>query len=115
MSWTCPKCERRLKNANQWHSCVKQDIDSLFENKGGELIYVFDKLLLAVAEWPGVDISATKNCIVFVTSQTFLVVRPMKKLLNIKFYSDTLIESPLIFKTSALWPFCSQCFGDGIF
>ncbi len=33
-------------------------------------------------------VSETKNCIVFVNSQTFLIVRPMKKELDLKFYLD---------------------------
>ena len=84
--WTCPKCERTIKNKNQWHNCVKVDIDSLFENKAPILITLFDKLLLEIADWSDVNISATKNCIVFVKSQTFLIIRPMKKELDIKFY-----------------------------
>lgn len=31
---------------------------------------------------------ATQNCIVFVHNQTFLVIRPMKKTLDLKFYSE---------------------------
>ena len=100
MSWTCPICERRLKHANQWHSCVDQDIDGLFENKAEELIYIFDQLLVAVADWDNVHVSATKKCVVFVTTQTFLVIKPMKKCLNVKFYSTDPIESPRIFKTT---------------
>lgn len=86
--WTCPKCERDLKNSNQWHNCVKVSIDSLFEGKSEELIMVFDKLLSEVIDLENVAVSATKNCIVFVHHQTFLVIKPMKKLLDLKFYSE---------------------------
>lgn len=88
MSWTCPKCERVIKNPNQWHNCIKQDIETLFDNKVKDLVFVFDKLLLNIIEWDNVNVSATKNCIVFVNSQTFLIVRPMKKELDLKFYLD---------------------------
>ena len=84
--WTCPKCERSIKNQNQWHNCVKVDMDSLFENKAPILISIFDKLLFEIADWQNVNISATKNCVVFVKNQTFLIIRPMKKELDIKFY-----------------------------
>jgi hypothetical protein len=99
MSWTCPKCERVIKNPNQWHNCIKQDIDSLFDNKANELIYVFDKLLSNIIDWDNVNVSATKNCIVFVNSQTFLIVRPMKKELDLKFYSDKSNDEAPIYKT----------------
>ena len=97
--WTCPKCERELKNPNQWHNCVKVSIDSLFEGKEDELVFVFDKLLSEVIDWENVAVSATQNCIVFVHNQTFLIIRPMKKALNLKFYSATQHENELIFKS----------------
>jgi len=86
--WTCPKCERDLKNPNQWHNCVKVSIDSLFEGKAEELVLVFDKLLSEIIDWENVAVSATQNCIVFVHNQTFLIIRPMKKQLDLKFYSE---------------------------
>jgi hypothetical protein len=88
MSWTCPKCERELKNPNQWHNCVKVSIDSLFEGKAAELVFVFDALLSEIIDWEDVAVSATQNCIVFVHNQTFLIIRPMKKQLDLKFYSE---------------------------
>ena len=87
--WTCPKCERELKNPNKWHNCVKVSIDSLFEGKSKELIMVFDKLLSEIIDWENIAVSATKNCIVFVHNQTFLIIKPMKKQLDLKFYSQT--------------------------
>jgi hypothetical protein len=99
MSWKCPSCNRTLKNANQWHCCVNQDIDNLFENKQGELVYVFDKILSYVDEFDHVEISATKNCIVFFKTQTFLVIKPMKTVLNIKFYLPEPVYAYPIFKT----------------
>lgn len=95
--YTCPKCERELKNPNQWHNCVKVSIDSLFEGKEEELVLVFDKLLSEIIEWENIAVSATKNCIVFVHNQTFLVIKPMKKQLDLKFYSETeQVEFPII-------------------
>jgi len=87
MTWVCPKCERELKNETQTHYCAKVNLDSLFERKSAELILTFDKLLLLVADWDDVAISTTPNCVVFVHRQTFLVIKPMKTALDIKFYS----------------------------
>jgi Domain of unknown function (DUF5655) len=97
--WTCPKCERELKNPNQWHNCVKVSIDSLFEGKAEELVFVFDKLLSEIIDWKNVAVSATQNCIVFVHNQTFLIIRPMKKELDLKFYSATQQEEDPILKS----------------
>lgn len=97
--WTCPKCERELKNPNQWHNCVKVSIDSLFEGKAEELTFVFDKIVSEIIDWDNVVVSATKNCIVFVHNQTFLIVRPMKKELDLKFYTEQEQEEELIIKS----------------
>ncbi len=99
MAWTCPKCERELKNPNQWHNCVKVSIDSLFEGKSEELVLVFDQLLSAIVDWEDVAISATQNCVVFVHNQTFLIIRPMKKQLDLKFYSAKELEEFPILKS----------------
>jgi Domain of unknown function (DUF5655) len=100
MSWKCNKCDRTLKNANQWHCCVNQDIDSLFENKQGELVYAFDRILSFVDDLKSVEISATKNCVVFFKTQTFLVIKPMKTLLNVKFYLQEPFKEHPVFKTA---------------
>lgn len=84
----CPQCNRPLPRANAWHYCAEVDMDDLFANKKQELILLFDKLLEVVVSWPDVLVSATKNCIVFVRNKTFLVVKPMKTQLDLKFYLE---------------------------
>src|SRR5580698_6688756 len=101
MSWTCPKCERELKNINQVHYCIKVSLDTLFEARSAELVLVFDKILAEVADWDDVLVSTSKNCIVFVHKQTFFVIRPMQKQLDLKFYSATRLEGPMIVKSVA--------------
>ncbi len=86
--WTCPKCERELISPNQTHYCKKVSMESLFEGKSNELIYIFDYLLAQIIDWEDIAVSTTPNCIVFVHRQTFLVVRPMKKELEVKFYAE---------------------------
>lgn len=89
MSWVCPKCERELLKENQTHYCARVSVDSLFKGKPDELVLVFDKILAEVADWPDVLVSTTPHCIVFVHRKTFLVLRPMQKVLDVKFYSLT--------------------------
>jgi uncharacterized protein with PIN domain len=98
----CPSCKRVLRNPNAWHYCKKVDIDDLFINKSDEILLVFDRLLQMVAEWQGVEISGTKNCVVFVRNKTLLVTKPMTKWLEIKFYATKLIEDESLYKCQ-LW------------
>jgi hypothetical protein len=87
MSWICPKCERELPKPEQRHYCARVSLDSLFLGRPPELVLVFDKLLAEVADWEGVLVGTTPNCIVFTRRLTFLVIQPMKKELDLKFYS----------------------------
>ena len=97
MSWTCPRCERELPWADYRHYCARVSLDSLFEGRSEELVLVFDKILAEVADWPKVVISTTPNCIVFYRRVGFLIIRPMKKWLDIKFYSAAVHpEKPVI-------------------
>src|ERR1700744_6292020 len=101
MNWTCPKGERELLNENQLHYCAKISLDSLFAVRSPELVLVFDKILAEVADWDDVLVSTSPNCIVFVHKQTFFVIRPMQKQLDLKFYSATRLEGPMIAKSVA--------------
>ena len=86
MSWICPKCDRELPWAEYPHYCARVDLYSLFEGRSPELILAFDKILAEVADWPKVLVGVTPNCIVFTRCVGFLIIRPMKKELDIKFY-----------------------------
>ncbi|MHA7129446.1 DUF5655 domain-containing protein [Algoriphagus namhaensis] len=97
--WTCPICERDLKRENQWHMCIKADLNSLFGGKPKELEFVFDKILAEVVEWDDVIVSNTKKAIMFVHHQTFLVIRPMSKFLDLQFYSKEVQSCPPFFKS----------------
>ena len=101
MSWTCPKCERELVNEKQRHYCAKISLDTLFAGRPPDLVLVFDKILAEVADWDGVLVSTSPNCIVFVHKQTFFVIRPMQKQLDLKFYSATRLEGTMIAKSVA--------------
>jgi len=96
--YTCPNCKRRIRYANASHYCKEVAIDDLFVNKPDEIVLIFDTILNHVAAWDDVEISATKNCIVFVRNKTFLVVRPMSKCLEVKFYVKEMIDDEALYK-----------------
>ena len=85
---TCPNCKRALRSASAWHYCKEVAIDDLFLNKTDEIVLAFDRIYQNYLDNEEVEISATKNCVVFLRNKTFLVVKPMKKWLEVKFYSE---------------------------
>jgi len=90
--YICRKCKRVLRSKKAWHYCAEVAIDDLFVDKTDEIVLVFDRIYQHYLDWEDVDISATKNCVVFLRNKTFLVVKPMKKWLEVKFFSDRVIE-----------------------
>ncbi|TSJ41008.1 hypothetical protein FO440_14845 [Mucilaginibacter corticis] len=99
MSWTCPKCERELPWPDYRHYCRRVSLDTLFEGRSEELVLVFDKILAEVADWDKVVISTTPNCIVFYRRTAFLIIRPMKKWLDLKFYSGRVHKDKPVLKS----------------
>ena len=91
-----------MRNINAWHYCQKIEIDELFVDKSDEVVLAFDTILQQVSSWENVEISATKNCIVFVKNKTFLVLKPMKKHLEVKFYSNNMFDDETLYKCS-IW------------
>jgi hypothetical protein len=98
----CPKCNRSIPNLNSYHYCKQVDIDELFSRKSDEVVLVFDRLLEHLSAFENIEISATKNCIVFVRNKTFVVAKPMTKCLEIKFYSNEPIDDEELYKCH-LW------------
>ncbi len=94
----CPKCNRSVRNLNSYHYCMEVFIDDLFQNKPDEVMLAFDRLLSEVSMYEDIEVSATKNCIVFVRNKTFLVVKPMKKCLEIKFYATCFLEDDELYR-----------------
>ena len=79
--------------------CIKADLDSLFAGKPKELEFVFDKILAEVYEWDNVIVNNTQNAILFVHTQTFFVIRPLSKFLDLQFYSKEQQACPPFFKS----------------
>lgn len=99
--WTCPTCNRKFRINNQSHMCVVKDIGELFLDKPDNLVLTFDTLLTAIGNWKPLSYGASVNTIVFTNKKAWLIVRPMSKELDLKIYSNEILESGLIKKTQA--------------
>jgi hypothetical protein len=96
----CPNCGRTISSVKQWHYCARVELHTLFQNKKPLVNHLFDQLLSHLIDWPDMAYSATKNCIVFVHKKTFLVVKPLKTALDIKFHLPYFSEEFPIYKTA---------------
>lgn len=98
--WTCRTCKRKFKTTNQSHSCVVKDIGEFFIDCPDSLVLAFDKLMNGVLEWQPNSYGASANAIVFTNKKAWLIVKPMKSELDVKFYSDEQLDSHLLSKVT---------------
>ncbi|MFK7936729.1 MAG: DUF5655 domain-containing protein [Saprospiraceae bacterium] len=96
--WTCSKCERVFKITNQSHYCNEATIDTIFAGKPDILVHTFDELLVKVIDWEPNNVGVAKHAIVFTNKKAWLIVKPMSKELDVKFYCDEAIRHPRVKK-----------------
>lgn len=82
--------------------CVKKDIGELFLGKPDDLVLAYDAILQATETWTPNTQGASVHSIIFTSQKAWLIVKPMKKELDVKFYYGTTIESNLIKKVSKM-------------
>ena len=96
--WQCDQCGRLFKTTNQSHICVVKDVGELFVDRPDELVLAWDALTQQVMEWQPHVYSASTKSIVYTSKKAWLIVKPMKYELDVKFYHDQKIESDRIKK-----------------
>lgn len=96
--WTCPKCNRNFKSNNQSHSCTNIDMGVLFMGKPDELVLTFDAILQHTATWTPNSVGTATNSIVFTSKKAWLIVKPMSKVLDLKFYYAEQLEGETLHK-----------------
>ena len=97
--WTCPNCERPFRKPKQWHICGEKTIDEIFARTTDEVVLAFDDLLVATAEWEPNLVTPARNAVMFTNKRTWAVVRPMKSLLDISFFTDAPMTGEFIHKS----------------
>ncbi|CAH1001683.1 hypothetical protein LEM8419_02589 [Neolewinella maritima] len=98
--WTCPKCQRPFRRPDQWHICSEKTIDEIFAGKPDEVVMAFDDVLLATADWEPNLITPARRAIMFTNKRAWMVVRPMTKVLELSFFTQEVIHSPLLHRSA---------------
>ncbi len=99
--WTCSVCHRKFKYENMSHMCSSKDIGELFIGKPDELVLLFDALVEGTSSWDPNTYGASENTVVFTSKKAWLIIKPMTKVIDVKFYHDTRLESERLHKVTA--------------
>jgi two-component SAPR family response regulator len=92
--WTCPKCGRIFRSANQPHSCQKVPLEKHFKNKekARELFsYLVEQVKNKIGECKIISIPC---CVHLFGKYDFLAALPKKDRLEIRFALDRKLDSP---------------------
>lgn len=91
--WQCTKCKRIFEKTNQSHICVVKDVGELFIDKPDEMVLAWDAITQQVMTWQPNVYSASTKSIVYTSKKAWLIIKPMKYELDVKFYHhDKLIS-----------------------
>ncbi|MFC1624803.1 DUF5655 domain-containing protein [Patescibacteria group bacterium] len=92
--WTCSKCGRIFKKANQPHTCKKISLEKHFENKE-EAREIFNYLVEQIGSNIGeCKIISIPCCVHLFGKYEFLAALPKKDRLEIRFALGRKIDSP---------------------
>ncbi len=78
--------------------CTTKTIDDLFVGKRENVVLAFESVLRVTMDWEPQTIGASVHTIIFTSRKAWLIVRPMSKELDLKFYYNEPLDSSLIFK-----------------
>jgi hypothetical protein len=80
--------------------CSKKDIGELFIGKPDSLVLAYDDIIQHISTWKPFSAGASVHSIIVTSKKAWLIIKPMKKELDVKFYTDRLIESERIHKVT---------------
>ncbi|MEL6863752.1 MAG: DUF5655 domain-containing protein [Bacteroidota bacterium] len=98
--WECPVCNRQFQKNKQSHMCVVKDPGELFEGRPDYMVMAFGHLMDVVMGWQPGTMGASVHTIIFTNKKAWLIVKPMKKELDIKFYHKEELEHELFKKVT---------------
>ncbi len=102
--WTCPKCEHRFTNRNQWHSCKRYELDDVFAKSEPFVRGLFEAVREAIEEIGPVSVQAYRGSAAFLVRVRFASATPRRRWLNVGVWLRRRLESPRFTKVETLTP-----------
>ncbi|HWB25016.1 MAG TPA: DUF5655 domain-containing protein [Chitinophagaceae bacterium] len=97
--WTCPKCGRSFKRAEQNHACKLVDKEDLFKKRPAVLKALYKKIFDIVKTFGEFrEETVLPDVIFFKTRSTFLGLKVKKEWLEVEFFLDHLENVPPVAK-----------------
>ncbi|MEN0004884.1 MAG: DUF5655 domain-containing protein [Bacteroidota bacterium] len=91
--WECPICKRKFKVTNQSHICTTKTVGELFVDAPDAFVLAYDDIIQEVQQWEPCYVGASTKAVVVTSTIAWLIIRPMKTRLDVKFYTAQPVES----------------------
>ena len=98
-TWTCPKCQRFFRNANQYHSCDTGSLEDHFITKPTYLKEIYTQLIEILEGIGPTQLQVIKSAIYLKKRSTFVAIKARKDHLMIEFSLNKEMNHSKIEKT----------------
>lgn len=96
--WSCPRCGRTFRRAQQPHSCGVGSRQALLKGKPAPLVKLYLALEKSLKAWGGVEIVARGRYALFRTTRIFADLVFMREALRLAILLEREVKGPLFFK-----------------
>lgn len=93
-TWTCPRCGRTFRRANQRHACGVGNRDTLLKNRPPTLVGLYEALERIVQGFGSVEIVTRDRYALFRTTRIFTDLTVMRDALRVVIHLGRQITAP---------------------
>jgi hypothetical protein len=94
MGWTCPRCRRAFRQANQRHACGVGSPGTLLKNRTPALADLYRKLENTVKKFGGVEVVTRNRYALFRTTRIFADLTVMRDVLRVVIHLGRNVNAP---------------------
>ncbi len=94
--WTCPSCERRFANVNQWHSCIEMALEDHLATKTEVAVELYRAIENSLRTCGEFRIHPQKGRVAFIARMTFAGVKLARRWADVGFILPSPIDDPRI-------------------
>ena len=97
--WTCPQCKAPFVTKNQWHSCLRHDLDAHFASRPDWQVEVFDALCQLFESQGDFRIRSVKSAIIFKKRSGIASLKLRKDSILLEWTTNRWVEDERVIKT----------------
>ncbi|MDX1479553.1 MAG: DUF5655 domain-containing protein [Saprospiraceae bacterium] len=90
--WTCPTCHAQFATPNQWHSCLRKELDAHFTGRPDAFVLIFDEITRLFDGLGGYRIRSVPSAIIFKRKSSFAALKFQKKAVIVEWMTNRLID-----------------------